>query len=48
MKEVKMGMRRMEVRFLEEERGYADDLGLCGKSEDLKVMVGCFAVVCRR
>ena len=35
MKEVKMGMRKMEVRFLEEERGwrlpdflYADDLVL--------------------
>ena len=40
MKEVKMGMRKMEVRFLEEERGwrlpdflYADDLVLCAESE---------------
>ena len=28
---------------------YADDLVLCGKSEeDLRVIVGCFAEVCRR
>ena len=28
---------------------YADDLVLCGESEeDLRLMVGCFAEVCRR
>ena len=28
---------------------YTDDLALCGESEeDLRVMVGCFAEVCRR
>ena len=47
MKNKKMEMERMGVRFLEEGRElilpgllYADDLVLCGKSElDLKVMV---------
>ena len=39
------GMGRRGVRFLL----YADDLVLCGKSgEDLRVMVGLFAEVCRR
>ena len=45
-----MGMGRMGVRFMKEERKwrllgflYADDLVLCGKSEeDLEVMVGDF------
>ena len=47
MKEVKMGMGRKEVRFMEEGREwrlsvflYADDLVLYGEpEEDLKVMV---------
>ena len=51
-----MGMGRMGVEFLEEERGWrvpgllhADDLILCGDSEeDQKVMVGRFVSVCRR
>ena len=51
-----MGMRRREVRLLEEGREqrlpgllYADDLILCGASEeDLRVMVGRFVEVCRR
>ena len=50
MKEVKVGMGRMVLRFLEEVREwglpdllYADELVLCGKlEEDLKVMVGPF------
>ena len=49
MKEVKMGMGRKGVRFLEEGRKwrlpdlfYADYLVLCGElEEDLKAMVGC-------
>ena len=48
MKEVKMGMGRRGVSFLEDGREwrlpdflYADDLVLCGESEeDLRVMVG--------
>ena len=56
MKEVKMGMGRRGVRFLEDGREwrvpgllYADDLVLCGESdEDLRVMVGMFTEVCRR
>ena len=56
MKEVKMGMRRRGERFLEDGRKwrlpsllYADDLVLCGESEeDLRTMVGWFAEVCRR
>ena len=56
MKEVKIGMRRREVRILEDGREwrlpsllYAGDLVLCGKSEeDLRAMVGQFAEVCRR
>ena len=55
-KEVKMGMGRRRVRFMEEGREwrlpgllYADDWVLCGESEkDLWVMVGLFAEVCRR
>ena len=55
MKEVKMGMERREVRFLEDGRVwrlpgllYADDLVLCGKSgKDLRAMVGWFAEVYR-
>ena len=51
-----MGVRKREVSFLEDEKEwrlpgllYADDLVLCGASEeDLRVMVGCFAEVCRR
>ena len=50
-----MGMRRRGVSFLEDGRKwilpgllYADDLVLCGESEeDLGVMVGWFAEVCR-
>ena len=53
MKEVKVGMGRMVVRFLEEGREwrlpgllYAGDLVLCGESEgDLKVIVGRFVEV---
>ena len=56
MKEVKMGMGRRGVSFLEEGREwilpgflYANDLVLCGESEeDLRVMVRRFADVCRR
>ena len=56
MKEVKMGMGRRGVRFLEDGREwrllgllYADDLVLCGESEeDLRVMVGPFVEVCSR
>ena len=56
MKEVKMGMRRRGVSFLEDGKEwrlpgllYAEDLVLCGASEeDLRVMLGRFAVVCRR
>ena len=56
MKEVKMGMGRREVSFLEDGREwrlpgllYADDLVLCDESEeDLRVMVGRFSEVCRR
>ena len=56
MKEVKMAMGGRGVRFQEEGREwglpgllYGDDLVLCSKSEeDLRVMVGRFAEVCRR
>ena len=56
MKEVKMEMGMREVRFLEDCREwrlhgflYVDDLILCAKSEEeLRVMVGRFANVCRR
>ena len=53
---MKVGMCRMEVTFLEEERDwrlpsllYADDLVLCGElEEDLKMMIGYFVEVCNR
>ena len=56
MKEVKMGIGRRGVSFLEDGREwrvagllYADDLVLCGESEEgLRVMVGWFAEVCRK
>ena len=56
MKEMKVEMGRMGVRFLEEGREwrwpglfYADDLGLCGESvEHLKVVEERFAELCRR
>ena len=56
MKEVKIGMGRMEMLFLEKGREcrlpgllYVDDLILCGKSEqDLEVMVEHFVEVCRK
>ena len=56
MKEVKMGMGRSGVSFLEDEREwrlpcllYADDLVICGELEEcLRVMVGRFAEVCRK
>ena len=49
MKEVKMGMGRRGVTFLEDERESGDDLVLCGElEEDLGVMMGWFAEVCRR
>ena len=55
MKEVKLGMGRRGVSFLEDGREwrlpgllYADDLVLCGESEEyLRVMVGRFAKVCK-
>ena len=51
-----MGMGRRGVSFLEDGRKgrlpdllYSDDLILCGESEeDLRVMVGWFAEVCRK
>ena len=51
-----MGMGRRVVSFLEDEREWrllgllhADDFVLCGESEeDLRVIVGQFAEVCRR
>ena len=56
MKEVKMGMGRRAVSFLEEGREwrlpgllYSDDLILCGESdENLRLIVGWLAEVCRR
>ena len=56
MDAVMKGMGRRGLRFVEDGREwrlpgllYADDLVLCGESEeDLKVMVGQFAGVCRR
>ena len=56
MKEVKMGMGRKGVSFMEDGIEwrlpnilYADDSVLCGESEeDLRMMVGRFAEVCRR
>ena len=56
MKEVKMGIGRRGVSFMENGREwrlpgflYADDLFLCGELEDdLRVMMGQFAEVCRR
>ena len=56
MKDVKMGMGRRGVSFLEDGRKWrlpgllcADDLVSCGEpEEDLRVMVGRFAEVCRR
>ena len=56
MKELKMGMGKMRVRFSEEGREwkllgflFVDDLYLCGETEkDLKVIVGCSVDVCSR
>ena len=56
MKEIKMGIGRRGVRFMENGREcrlpgllYADDLVLCGElEEDLRAMVGQFVEVCRR
>ena len=56
MKEVKMGLGWMGLRFLDEGREwrlpgllYADDLVLCGElEENRKKMVGRFLEVCRR
>ena len=56
MKEVEIGLGRRGVSFLGDGRDwklpgllYADDLVLCGESEeDLRGMVGQFAEVCRR
>ena len=56
MKEVKMGVGRKGVSFMEDGRKwrfpgllYADDLVLCDESEeDLRVMVGRFAEMCKR
>ena len=55
MKELKMGMGRIGVRFQEEGREwrlpdllYRDDLDLCGESEeDSRAMAGRFTEVCR-
>ena len=55
-KEMKMGMGRMGVSFMEDGREwrlhsllYADEMVLCGESEEgLRVMVGRFAEMCRR
>ena len=55
MKEVKVGMGRRGVRFLQDGRewilpglSYADDLVLCGESEEnLGSMVGRFNEVCK-
>ena len=47
--EMKMGMRRREVRFLVDGLLHTDDLVLCGESkEDLRAVVGWFVAVCRR
>ncbi|MCQ7056811.1 hypothetical protein, partial [Clostridioides difficile] len=54
--EVKMGLGRTGLRLLKEGREwrlpgflYADDLVLCGESEeDLMAMVPCFVGACRR
>ena len=56
MKEVKMGMEREGVRYLEEWREwrlpgllYADELVLCSESEEnLRVIDGWFVEVCRK
>ena len=56
MKEVKLGMGRRGMKFLEKEREwklpdllYVDNLVLCGESEeDLRAVVGRFVEVCRR
>ena len=56
MKDVKMEMGRRGVRFQEDRREwrlpsllYADDLALCGESEeDLRAMVRNFVEMCRR
>ena len=56
MKEVKMGRGRRGMKLLDKGREwrllglmYADDLVLCGESEDdLRAMVRRFVVVCRR
>ena len=55
LKEVKMGMGRMEMRFLEKGREWrlpgllcANHLSLHSKLEDLKAMGGCFIKVYRR
>ena len=56
MRELKMGMGRRGVRFQEEGREYrlhgllyADDLVLCGESEEeLRTILGRFIEVCRR
>ena len=56
MKEMKMGMGRRGVSFLEDGREwrlpallYAEDLVLCSElEEDLRVMEGWFAEVCSR
>ena len=56
MKEVKMGVGRRRVSFMEDGRKwilpgllYEDDFLLCGESEEeLRVMMGWFAEVCKR
>ena len=55
IKEMKTGMGRRGVRFLEDGRTwrlpgllYADDLVLRGELEDLRAMVERFVEVCRR
>ena len=56
MKDVKMGMKRRGMKFLEEGREwrlpgllYTNDLVLCGElEEDLRVIVGRFVEVCMK
>ena len=49
MKEVKMGMRRRKESKRLPALLYADDLVLCGESEEeLRTVVGHFIEVCRR
>ena len=52
IKEMKIGMGKVAVRFSEKGRGWrlnANGLDFCGEMEvDLNVMVDCFVEVCKR